>query len=298
LFDWGENKLNKKKTPVFVLSILAMALLLIASLAGIVSDDGGDPYTFTSLRGEDIEIYGGAGIYQNDSVYKAVMFRGFDWVGLLVCFPLLVLGMYLYRRDQLMGQLLLGGVFTYFAYIYLIGVMGNAFNVMFLVWTGLFSIGLFGLALVLKDLDVSALPGKLEPGFPCKGLAIYTIALGLFLPVPYLAQIIPAYTTASPPATLEIYTTLELAALEMGIMIPLHIVGGVLLWRREAWGYVISILLAFAAGMTFLALSVAQLMLYFSFQTGGLVEVIQMIVFAVIASGFSFVTYRRVGKAA
>ena len=107
--------MNKKKTPVFILSILAMALLLTASLGGIISDDNGDPYTFTSLRGEDIEIYGGAGIYQNDSVYKAVMFRGFDWVGLLVCFPLCVWGIYLYRRGQLMGQLLLGGVFTYFA---------------------------------------------------------------------------------------------------------------------------------------------------------------------------------------
>jgi hypothetical protein len=290
--------LNKEKTPVFILSILAMALLLTASLGGIMSDDGGNPYTFTSLRGEDIEIYGGAGIYQNDSVYKAAMFRGFDWVGLLVCFPLLVLGIYLYQRGQLMDQLLLGGVFTYFAYIYLIGVMGNAFNIMFLVWTGLFSTGLFGLALVLKDLDVSSLPQRLEPGFPRKGLSIYTIALGLFLPVPYLAQIIPAYMTASPPATLEIYTTLELAALEIGIMIPLHLVGGVLLWRRKSWGYIISILLAFAAGMTFLALSVAQLLLYFSFQTSGLVEVVQMVVFAVIASGFSLVAYRRVGKAA
>ena len=274
-----------------------MALLLTASLAGIISDDDGDLYTFTSLRGEEIEIYGGQSIYQNDSVYKAVMFRAFDWVGLLVCFPLFVLGIYQYQRGRLMGQLLLGGIFTYFAYIYLIGVMGNAFNAMFLVWTGLFSTGLFGSALVLKGLDVSSLPQRLESGFPRKGLSIYTVAFGLFLPIPYLAQIIPAYTTASPPATLEIYTTLELAALEIGIMIPLHIVGGMLLWRRKAWGYVISTLLAFAAGMTFTALSVAQLLLYFSFQTGGPVEIIQMIVFAVIASGFSLVTYRRVGKA-
>ncbi len=282
------------KTPVLILSLWAMALLLTASLAGIISDDHGDSYTFTSLRGEEIEIYGGQGIYQHDSVYKAVMFRGFDWVGLLVCFPLFALGIYLYQRGRLMGQLLLGSVFTYFAYIYLIGVMGNAFNAMFLVWTALFSSGLFGLALVLKDIDPVALPGKLGTDFPRKGLSIYTIALGLFLPIPYLAQIIPAYTSASPPATLDIYTTLELAALEIGIMIPLHIVGGVLLWRKQAWGYVISILLAFAAGMTFIALSVAQLLLYFSFHSGGLAEVIQMIVFAVIASGFAFAAFRQV----
>ncbi|MCP4543016.1 MAG: hypothetical protein GY832_38360 [Chloroflexi bacterium] len=289
--------MNREKAPVLILSILAMALLLTASLAGIITDDGGDPYTFTSLRGEDIEIYGGQGIYQNDSIYKAVLFRGFDWVGLLVCFPLFVLGIYLYQRGRLMGQLLLGSVFTYFAYIYLIGVMGNAFNSMFLVWTGLFSTGLFGLALVLKDLDILTLPEKLGPDFPQKGLSIYTVLFGLFLPIPYLAQIIPAYTTSSPPMTLDIYTTLELAALEIGIMIPLHIVGGVLLWRKNAWGYIISILVAFAAAMTFTSLSVAQLLLTFSFHRGSQAEMIQMIVFAVITSGFSFVTFRRMNKA-
>ena len=56
--------MNRKKTPVLILSILAMALLLIASLAGIITDDNGDPYTFTSLRGVDVQVYGGQGIYQ------------------------------------------------------------------------------------------------------------------------------------------------------------------------------------------------------------------------------------------
>jgi len=226
------------------------------------------------------------------------MFRGFDWASLLVCFPLFVWGMVLYQRGRLKGQLLLGAVFTYFAYIYLIGVMGNGFNIMFLVWTGIFSTGLFGLALVLKDLDLSALPRKLETDFPRKSLAVYTIALGLFLPIPYLAQIILAYVTTSPPPTLEIYTTLELAALEIGIMVPLHIVGGVLLWKRKAWGYIISIPLALTASITFIALSIAQWLLYFSYQTGSIADVIQMIVFAVIASAFSFVTFRRVKEAA
>ena len=54
--------INKQdKRPVLSLSILAMVLLLTASLAGIFFDDGGKPYGFTSLRGEQVEIYGGDG---------------------------------------------------------------------------------------------------------------------------------------------------------------------------------------------------------------------------------------------
>ncbi len=288
--------MKRKRSFVLILALVSAALLLTASLTGILIDDGGDPYIFTSLQDAEVEIYGGEGIYRHDSLYKAAMFRGFDWVSLLVCLPLLLWAASLYRRGRLLGKLLLGGIFTYLGYIYLIGVMGNAFNSMFLVWTAIYSVGLFGTALVLIDLEVPALPARLEPGFPRKGLAIYTIALGLFLPISYLAQIVPAYTTGVPPASLEIYTTLELAALELGIMVPLHVVGGLLLLRGRAWGYAMAILLAFAAGTTFMALSVAQALLYFVYGWGGPADVILMVVFAVIASGFAFAAFKRAGE--
>jgi len=288
--------LNKEKTLVLVLAVSAIALSLSASLTGIISDDGGNPYVFTSLRGENIEIYGGKGVYQYDSVYKAVMFRGFDWVNLVVGFPLLALGMYLYRRGQLKGQLLLAAAFTYFAYNYIIGVMGNAFNILFLVWTALFSVGLFGLILMLTVIDIPSLPGKLEKSFPRKSLSVYMLILGLVLLAQYLAEIIPAYITANPPVSLGIYTTLELAALELGIMIPLHIVGGLMLWKGKAGGYIITTVLAFAACMTFLSLSVAQGLLYVSFQMGSVFDVGFLVFLAMISSGFSFIIFMRVSE--
>ena len=282
------------KTPVLVLSVLAMALLLTASLIGIVSDDGGHPYVFASLRGEAVEIYGGKGLYQYDNTYKAVGFRSFDWANLVVVLPLFVLGLYLYRRGQLKGRLLLAALFTYLAYIYLIGVMGNAFNSMFLVWTALFSVGLFGLFLVLADMDIVSFPGKLETNFPRKSLSVYVVILGLVLLLQYLAEIISAYATGKPPAPLDHYTTLELASLELGIMIPLHIVGGVFLWRRKAWGYLIAILLAFTSFMVFIALSVSLLLFYFGFGRGDFLDMGITFFITVVAAGFSLIIFKRV----
>jgi len=284
----------QKKTTISILALAGMLLALAASLAGIFLDDGGSPYIFTSLRGQSVEIYGGRGLYQYDSIIKAVTFLGFNWATLVVILPVFVLAIILYRRGQPRGQLLLGAIFSYFAYNYLIGVMGNAYNGLFLVWTGLFSAGLFGLALVLADIDLAVLPEKLKPNFPRKSLAVYALILGIFLPVLYLAEIISAYTTAKPPATLEIYTTLELAALEIGLMTPLHLVAGVLLWQRKAWGYILVWLLAFVACMTFISLSIAYGLLYFSVQAGSLVDVIRFIVFASIASGFSLAAFKHV----
>jgi hypothetical protein len=285
---------TREKRPVLALATLALVLLLASSLIGIFADDGGQPYRFTSLRKESIAIYGGQGLYQYDSVAKATAFRGFDWANLAVCVPALVVGMRLYGRGRLRGQLLLGAIFTYLAYIYLIGVMGNAFNGQFLIWTALFSTGLFGLILLLVSMDMAALPGKLEHGFSRKIFATYLIGLGLLLPFPYLAEIMTAYVTGSPPGVLEIYTTLELAALELGVMVPLHLGGGVLLWKGKAWGYVLAGLLPFAASMTFIALSVGQLLLYRSYQQGSPAEVLQVVLFAVIASGFSLAIFKQV----
>jgi len=240
-----------------------------------------------------VEIYGGKGLYQYDSVFKAIVFRGFDWTNLFVGLPLLACGIFLHQRGKLKGQLLVASVFTYLAYIYLIGVMGNAFNALFLVWTALFSVGLFGLALVLAEIDISAFPKKLGTNFPRKSLSIYMIILGLFLLFRYLAEILSAYRSGKPPATLGVYTTLELAALELGIMVPLHILGGIFLWRRKAVGYLLAILLAFAAFMTFISLAVASLMTYFLYRRGSVFDVAIPITLAVAAAGFSFVIFRR-----
>ena len=273
--------------------IIGLVLVSTASVVGIVLDDGGAPYRVTSLRGQVGEIYGGHGLYRNDSVAKAVVFRGFDWTNLVLCVPLSILGIQQYRRGRLRGQLILAAVFTYLAYNYLIGVMGNAFNGMFLVWTAIFSTGAFGTALTLRGLDVLALPEKLAEGFPRRSLAIYMLVLAVALLSQYLAQILTAYATGRLPAPLEHYTTLELAALELGLMVPLHVIGGLLLWRRNALGYLIAIPLAFAAAMTFIALSVGQALLHLSFASENLAGIVQMIAFALTASVFSSLAFLR-----
>jgi hypothetical protein len=285
---------HESRVRVLVLSVLALLLVSAASLVGIVLDDGGDSHHIASLRGQAVEIYGGHGPYRNDSVAKAVAFRGFDWANLVVCLPVSALGMSLYRRGRVRGQLILVAVFSYLAYNYLIGVMGNAFNSLFLVWTALFSVGAFGAALTLADMDARALPERLATGFPRKGLAVYMLALGVVLLSQYLEQVLTAYATGRAPAPLEHYTTLELAALELGIMVPLHVIAGVLLWRRRSWGYLIAIPLTFTAAMTFVALSLGQILRYRSFGEESLGGIVQMTAFAVIASALSLLAFQRV----
>lgn len=281
---------NQEKT-VLVLSVVAIILLLSISLAAIILDDGGDPYTYATPRGEAVDLYGGHGPYKYDNIYKAIAFRSFDWVNLVVVLPLFLLGQSLYRRRQLRGQLLLAALFTYLAYIYLIGVVGNAFNGLFLGWIVLFSIGLLGLYQILSEINFAALPQKLADYFPRKPVAIYLVSVAVILLAQYLAEVITAYTTGDPPTSLDHYTTLELAALELGVMIPLHMFSGLSLLKQRASGYLLSAILAFAASMVFVALSVSLLLMYFSYGRGDTFDMAITMIIALVASGFSILVF-------
>ncbi|MBN1665674.1 MAG: hypothetical protein JW862_01245 [Anaerolineales bacterium] len=281
------------KIQTILLAVTASILLFVVSVAAIALDDGGSPYAFTSIQGETIEIYGGNGPYRYDSAYKAIAFRSFDWVSLVVAFPLFLLAMFLYRHGRLMGQFLLAALFTYLAYIYLIGFMGNTFNGLFLGWVALFSIGGFGLFLVISELDFSSLPQKLSGHFPEKPVAIYLFSVAAILAAQYLTEIITAYLTGAPPVSLDHYTTLELAGVELGIMIPLHILAGVFLWRQKAWGYVLATILAFAAFVVFIALTISLFLSYFLYGQGTWVDMGITTGIAIVAAGFSLVIFRQ-----
>ena len=283
--------MNEKKLTS-LLAILALCLSLAISVVGITTDHGGDPYVVTSLRGEAVQVYGGYGPYRYDSVYKAVVLRGYDWVN-FVALPLFLLGLSWYRRDQLRGRLLLAAVFCYFAWNYLIAAMGNGFNGLFLLYVALCSTGLYGLYFTLKGLDLSSLPERLGAGFPRRSLAIYVMAAGLVLLFEYVAQVLSAYLAGAPPVQLSIYTTLELAALELGLTIPIKIAGAVLLWRRRSMGYVIATLIVVVAALTFLALNASHLLLYFSYQGSSLVEIAELVAFAAISIGFTVIVFKR-----
>ena len=99
-----------QRAGVLGVFIIGLVLMSTVSVVGIVLDDGGDPYRVTALQGQVVEIYGGHGLYRNDSVAKAVVFRGFDWTNLVLCVPPSILGILQYRRGHLRGQLILAGI--------------------------------------------------------------------------------------------------------------------------------------------------------------------------------------------
>jgi hypothetical protein len=120
------------------------------------------------------------------------------------------------------------------------------------------------------------------------------VGVAAILSAQYLAEIFAAYITCNPPSSLDHYTTLELAGVELGVMIPLHILAGVFLWRQRAWGYVLSTVLAFAAFIVFIALSISLLLSYYWYARGDLIDIATTTGITVIAAGFSLTIFRKI----
>ncbi len=275
------------RTAIALLAAVCILLIIITSFCGIFLDDGGSPREVDSLRGEPVELYGGGGLYRYDTVYKAVMFKGYDRANLFVSLPLILLSLVLYHRRSRAGTLLIAGIFFYLFYNYLIGVTGNAYNVLFLPWIMLFSSGLAGLAMVSVELARHTKLNDLKRAVPRMPFLVYCAAVVLFLVLNYLYEIIPAMVRGSPPAAVAIYTTHELAALDLGVAVPLYAASFVLLLQRNVWGSLMGAVLVIGSAVTFVSQVFFQVLYIFFYNRGEQADLVIVGVLAAVSISLS-----------
>jgi hypothetical protein len=222
-------------------------LALIAAGTGLFYQTGGQPYPFTSLRGEEVMIYG-QGIYAYDTVSSVAQAKANDLVTLVLGFPLLVISTWLAFRGSLRGRLLLTGTLGFILYTYISMAFLAAFNALFLVYTALYSLSLFAFILSMMSFDLESLPDKFSERLPRKWIAGLLFFVGAFLSLAWLGRILPPVLSDQTPL-LENATTMVIQAMDLGLVLPLVVLGGILLLRRSAWGYLLASV-ALMKGMT------------------------------------------------
>lgn len=222
------------------LSSLVAALALVAAGIGVFWQAGDGLSTFTSLRGERVELYG-EGLYRYDSLFAGAGNKGTDVVTLILGIPLLVVGTLLYRRGSLRGGLLMLSALTWFLYVYASYALGVvAYNDLFLVYVALFSASLFALVLAFRSFDVRTLPQHLTTGVPRRSPTIFLLASALVTLTVWLIALAIALITGEPPSGLDMHTTLFTNALDIAVIMPTIALAGWLILRRDALGYLMA----------------------------------------------------------
>ena len=222
-------------------------LALVAAGTGLFYQTDGQPYPFTSHRGEEVMIYG-QGLYAYDTVSSAAQAKANDLVTLVLGLPLLVVSTWQAFRGSLRGRLLLTGTLGFFLYTYVSLAFLVSFNAFFLVYTVLYSLSLFAFILSMMSFDLETLSEKFFERLPRGWIAGLLFLIGAFLLLAWLGRILPPILQDQTPL-LENATTMVIQAMDLGLILPLAVLAGILLLRHSAWGYLLASV-ALMKGMT------------------------------------------------
>ncbi len=248
----------KKNKSLIILTVLIGLLAAIASGLGAFSRGGEAPADFTSLHGQVVQLYG-QGLYRLESVSTAAQAIAQDYVTLFLGLPLLVVSLWQYLRDGLRGKLLLAGTLGYFLYTYISMTFAANYNSLFLLYVWLSTLSLFAFIFTIQEIDLKQLPFAFSSRLPRRGIAILMFCMALFVSMLHLSRIIPTLLSGTVPEVLEHYTTYIIAALDLGLIAPTTILAGILLLRRQPWGYLLAAVLVIK-GVT-LATAVTAMMI-------------------------------------
>ena len=213
-------------------------LALIAASAGLFYQTLGEPYPYTNHRGESVMI-NGHGLYFYDTVSFAAQMQGNDLITLIVGLPLLIVSAWLAFRGSLRGRLLLTGTLGFFLYTYMSMACLASYNALFLVYVAIFALSLYAFILSMMSFDLKTLPQAFSKQLPHGWIVGLMFLVGGFLSLAWLGRIIPPLLQNETP-TLDNTTTLVIQFMDLGLIVPLAFLGGFLLLRRKAWGYLLS----------------------------------------------------------
>ncbi len=247
----------KNQSALKILIPLIGLLALFAAGMGLFYQNPGQPFAYTNHRGESVMIQG-HGLYFYDTVSSAAQEQGNDIVTLAVGLPLLAISSWLAFRGSLRGRLLLTGTLGFFLYTYLSLCMLTSLNQLFLVYVALFALSLYAFILSMMSFDLATLPQHFSDRLPRGRIATLLFVIGAFLSVAWLGRVGMTFFQSTVPA-LENTTTFVIQAMDLGLIVPLAVLSGVLLLRRKAWGYLLAsvfVMKAITLGLAVSAMSI------------------------------------------
>ena len=224
--------IRRNLTLTYALSFIIAILMAAASVAGLM---------YRTI------------IYPTDELLRA--FVSNDVVNLFIGLPILLGSMWLARRGKLIGLLFWPGALFFVLYNYSVYVFAMPLNVAFLLHLALITLNVYTIIGLVANIDGKVVQQWLTGAVPERVAGGILAGLGLLFFLMVIGNIVYALISQTPIAETELalYTSDFLFA-------PSWVIGGVLLWRRKEFGYVIGLGLLFQASMLFIGLIISLLL--------------------------------------
>jgi hypothetical protein len=206
-----------------VLSLVTALLMAVASLAGLL---------FQSA------------FYPTEALRHS--FVSNDVVNLFIGLPILLGSLWLARRGQLLGLLFWPGALFYVTYNYIAYAFAVPLSAQSVLYLAMVALSVYVIWQLLSGIDSKAIQERLVGAVPTRFAGGVLVGLGALFFLRGIGQIVQA-AVAGP----------ELAVVVADLLTtPFWVIGGILLWRKQALGYVAGAGLLFQASMLFIGLLV------------------------------------------
>jgi len=219
-------------TLLYASSLVVIVTMAIASAAGLLYP---------------------ARIYPTDALRQSFMSN--DVVNLVIGVPILLGSMWCARRGTLVGLLFWPGALMYVLYNYIAYVFSTPVSWILILYLALVALSTYTLIGLVASIDGTAVQQRLAGAVPERlagGISVGFGVLFFLRVVVVIAGALVSHTTV--PAA-------DLAVLIPDFLLsPAWAIGGVLLWRRKALGYVSGAGLLFQASMLFIGLIIFLLL--------------------------------------
>ncbi len=227
----------KQEKQIIILIGFIVILSGFASLSGIFSTGGPGSFEYESIRGETVQIYG-EGLYRHMSADVAPQGIAQDYITFFLGIPLLLLSLFYTRKRSLKGRFILAGTLGYFLVTYLFYLVMAMYSELFLIYTALLGTTFFAFILTLFSFEVNRLPTVFNESTPVKTAGSFLILNAIMIALLWLGIVVPPIIDGTIiPTETEHYTTLIVQGLDLGLLLPLAVVSGILFIQKKPMGF-------------------------------------------------------------
>lgn len=236
------------------LIVIAGVLATVACLAPFVFDAGVGPTRHTSVRGEQVVLYG-YGPYRHMPADVAVQGLAQDLVTLVVVVPALFAALIWARRGARAGHLALCGIVAYLLVQYFMYLGMATYNELFLIWVALVLVTFQALVRLLLACPAQAFMVQVDSAAARRFVGGFLLLNGVLMTLLWLQVVVPPLLSGKLyPAGLAHFTTLIVQGYDLALFLPPSLLAGLWYWRRLAPGALLAPVYAVFLALQMLAL--------------------------------------------
>jgi hypothetical protein len=161
-----------------------------------------------------------------------------DYVTLFVGIPLLIIGMYFSSKGSFKGRFILTGTVGYFFVTYLFYMLMAMYNEYFLIFVSLAGLSFYAFIIMLLSFELNNIRCLFKSATPVKLPGIFLVINGFNIAFLWLSIVVPPLLDGTIyPSGLGYFTTLVVQGLDLSLLLPMSIIIGVLLIKKNSYGY-------------------------------------------------------------